>query len=94
MNNFDYTWITAIISIIASYLNVKKKVVCFYLWDATLIFHAIVDIKNQQYGRAFLDIFLLGINIYGITVWAKDKKTKEESNYNVIINKDKNIKKT
>ena len=71
MGNFDYTWITAIISILASYLNVKKKVICFYLWGATVIVHAIIDIKSQQYGRAFLDVFLLGINIYGIIAWTK-----------------------
>ncbi|MDR3179242.1 MAG: nicotinamide mononucleotide transporter family protein [Oscillospiraceae bacterium] len=76
MDNFDYTWITAAISIIASYLNIKKKVACFYLWKITAIFHTIIDIKNQQYGRAFLDVFLLIINIYGIIVWTKDEKQK------------------
>ncbi len=77
MNNFDLTWITAIVSIAASYFNVKKKVICFYMWAATVIVHFIIDIKNQQYGRAFLDIFLLGLNIYGIITWTKDDKNKK-----------------
>ncbi|MDR1418199.1 MAG: nicotinamide mononucleotide transporter family protein [Endomicrobium sp.] len=76
MNNFDITWITAIVSIIASYLNIKKKAICFYLWGLTVIVHFIIDIGNKQYGRSFLDIFLLGINIYGIIAWTKKEETK------------------
>jgi nicotinamide riboside transporter PnuC len=72
MNNFDFTWITAIVSIAASYFNIKKKVVCFYLWGATVIVHFIIDLKNQQYGRVFLDVFLLCINIYGIIAWTRE----------------------
>ncbi|MDR0724175.1 MAG: nicotinamide mononucleotide transporter family protein [Endomicrobium sp.] len=74
MNNFDFTWITAIISIIASYLNIQKKEICFYLWGITVIVHFIIDIQNKQYGRAFLDMFLLCINIYGIIAWTKKEK--------------------
>jgi nicotinamide riboside transporter PnuC len=51
-------------------------VVCFYLGRITVIVHFIIDLQNKQYGRAFLDIFLLSINIYGIITWTKKEKTE------------------
>lgn len=71
MSKFDITWITAGVSIVGSYLNIKKKTVCFYLWGVVVVVHLIVDIQNSQYGRAFLDMFLIGTNIYGIVSWTK-----------------------
>lgn len=76
MNNFDFTWIVAVISITGSFFNIKKIAVCFYLWAICEAFCFIIDINSQQYGRAFLDIFCLGMNIYGIVAWAKDRKIK------------------
>jgi len=74
MNIFDFTWIIAIISITGSFFNIKKKVICFYLWIVCEILCFVIDVRNQQYGRAFLDIFGLCMNIYGIVIWTKEDK--------------------
>ncbi len=79
MNNFDFTWIIAVISITGSLFNVKKNVFCFYLWALCEILCCIIDIKNKHYGRAFLDIFCLGMNIYGIITWTKENRLKMEA---------------
>jgi nicotinamide riboside transporter PnuC len=71
---FDFTWIIAVISITGSFLNIKKNPVCFYLWTVCQIMCLIIDAKNQQYGRAFLDFFLIVMNVYGIVSWSKKKK--------------------
>lgn len=84
MINFDFTWIITAFSITASVLNVKKKVICFYLWGISVTIAAIIDFFNKQYGRTFLDIFMLGVNIYGIISWSKNssKNTKKGGSNN------------
>ncbi len=71
---FDFTWIIATISITGSFLNIKKNPLCFYLWNICEIMCLIIDYKNHQYGRAFLDLFLIVMNTYGIFSWSKKKK--------------------
>ena len=71
---FDFTWIIAVISIVGSFLNIKKNPVCFYLWVVCEVMYWMIDTKNQQYGRAFLDFFYVIVNIYGICSWSKKKK--------------------
>ncbi|MBO6126932.1 MAG: hypothetical protein J6P21_02920 [Clostridia bacterium] len=34
----------------------------------------VIDLKNAQHGRAFLDLFCLGMNIYGIIAWSRSNK--------------------
>ncbi len=79
--NFDFTWIIAIISIIGSFFNIKKMPVCFYFWIICEIMCLILDIKNAQYGRAFLDLFCTGMNIYGIFMWSKNDKAKKRKGF-------------
>ncbi|MDR3179243.1 MAG: nicotinamide mononucleotide transporter family protein [Oscillospiraceae bacterium] len=74
MNIFDFTWVVAIISITGTFFNIKKKVFCFYLWSICEAICFILDIQNYQYGRAFLDIFSFGMNIYGIILWTKENR--------------------
>ena len=72
MDNFDITWILTILSLTGSFLNVKKKVACFYLWAIGEVFWLILDISNRVYGRAFLDLTQLAFALWGIKEW-KDK---------------------
>lgn len=72
MGKFDVTWILAAMSLIGSFLNVKKKVACFYLWAIGEVFWFALDISNQTYGRAFLDLTQLSFALWGIKEW-RDK---------------------
>jgi nicotinamide riboside transporter PnuC len=72
MKNFDITWLIAIISITGSFFNIKKNIICFYFWNICEICCLIIDIKNKQYGRAFLDLFCFCMNIWGILKWRKE----------------------
>ncbi len=81
--NFDFTWIIAIISIAGSFLNVRKNVISFYLWALTEVMCFVIDVKNAQFGRAFLDTFSFCMNIYGIISWGREDKitaTGEKNN--------------
>jgi nicotinamide riboside transporter PnuC len=75
---FDITWLVALISITGSYFNIKKMRVCFVLWTICEIFCFCIDMKNGQFGRAFLDIFCLGMDIYGFLKWLKEDKNDNE----------------
>ena len=45
MFDFDITWILTALSLSGSIFNVKKKVVCFYIWSVCEIFWLILDIE-------------------------------------------------
>ncbi len=77
MINFDFTWIITAISLTASYLNVKKMVFCFYLWSISTVLCSIIDFNNKQYGRVFLDLFMLLVDVYGIISWSKKNNSKK-----------------
>mgnify|MGYP000599421374 CR=1 FL=1 len=77
MNILDFTWIIAVISITGTFFNIKKKVFCFYLWAVTEIICLVLDIQNGIYGRAFLDLFGFGMNIYGIITWTKEEEAEK-----------------
>lgn len=77
MNNFDITWILAIVSLSGNIFNIKKKYICFYIWALGEVFWLILDIYNHVYGRAFLDLMQLGFALWGIYEWQfRNKKTK------------------
>lgn len=71
---FDFTWVIAFVSIAGSFFNIKKNKFCFYLWAICEVLCLIIDIKSGVYGRAFLDLFCLGMNIYGIISWAREEE--------------------
>lgn len=79
--NFDFTWIIAIISIAGSFFNIKKMPICFYFWIICEIMCLIIDVKSMQYGRAFLDLFCVGMNIYGILAWSKSDKNQKRKEF-------------
>lgn len=76
--SFDFTWIIAIISITGSFLNVRKSVISFYLWALTEVMCFVIDFKNKQFGRAFLDTFSFFMNVYGIVTWSREKTNLKE----------------
>jgi nicotinamide riboside transporter PnuC len=79
MNNFDYSWILAALSITGTIFNVKKMVVCFYLWAIGEIFWIILDFTNHQYGRVFLDSVHFIMALWGIYDWQIRVKFKKEA---------------
>lgn len=67
------TWITTILCLTGTVLNVKKMVACFYLWTIGNILWLCFDISTGLYSRALLDIVQLGFAIWGIVEWSKKK---------------------
>lgn len=70
----DISWILSIWSLTGNIFNIKKKVICFYIWGIGEIMWMIFDIHNKTYGRAFLDLTQLFFAILGIYEWQFKRK--------------------
>jgi nicotinamide riboside transporter PnuC len=66
-----WTWIITTASIVGVFLNIKKKVVCFYIWAATNATWAMVDAAHGIYSQSALQGVYFGLSIYGILSWSK-----------------------
>lgn len=81
MFKFDITWFLAALSLSGNVFNIKKSVVCFYIWAVGELFWMILDIYNGVYGRAFLDLTQLCFALWGIYEWGiKKERDKREKN--------------
>ncbi len=72
MMSFDISWPLALLSITGTVFNIKKKILCFYLWGIGEFFWIALDLSNGQYGRVFLDVVHLGMAVWGIYSWGKE----------------------
>lgn len=66
--------ILAVLSFSGNIFNVKRKVICFYIWALGEIFWVILDFINATYGRTFLDTIQFIMAIWGIVEWKKGVK--------------------
>ena len=67
------TWIITAICLAGTILNVKKNIICFYLWSLGNIAWLIYDLVSRLYSRAILDAVQLGFAIWGIIEWSKPR---------------------
>lgn len=66
------TWFFTILSLFGSYLNCKKKKICFILWIICNVFWLLFDLKASVYSRVILDLVQTGFSIYGLMEWSKN----------------------
>lgn len=65
------TWLVAFICLLGTVLNVRKNILCFYLWAIGNTAWLIFDLMGGLYSRAVLDMVQLGFAIWGIAEWRK-----------------------
>lgn len=66
-----FTWVITVISLTGTILNVKKNVLCFWLWAFGNIAWLSYDLSLELYSRAVLDMVQLVFAIWGINEWKK-----------------------
>ena len=71
------TWIVAVISLIATVLNIQKKTICFYMWCGTNSFWAIHNYQIGEYAQSVIFTVYTALAIYGVYQWRKADKNKE-----------------
>ena len=69
-------WIITFISLAGTVLNVRKNILCFYLWSVGNIAWLTYDIASGLYSRAVLDVVHLAFAIWGIFAWREEKDTR------------------
>lgn len=65
------TWILSIVSIIGNYFNCKRLKICFVIWIVVNTGWTIIDISNEVYSRAMLDIIQIGFCAFGFIEWRR-----------------------
>src|SRR4030042_5198628 len=65
----DLAWLLSALSIFASYLNIKKRKICFVLFTLTNIGFIWLNIKGKLYGQIPMWIVYTGMNVWGYIAW-------------------------
>jgi len=66
-----FTWFITVISLTGTILNVRKNILCFYLWAFGNIAWLTFDLWSGLFSRAVLDAVQLAFAIWGIVEWRK-----------------------
>ena len=66
-------WITAIVCLTGTILNVKKIKFCFWLWLIGNVLWLCIDIYNGLWSRAFLDVVQGALALWGLIEWKSPK---------------------
>ena len=70
-----FTWVFTAISLAGTVLNVRKNILCFYLWSVGNLAWLGFDVASGLYSRAVLDVVHLVFAIWGIFAW-REKDTR------------------
>jgi nicotinamide riboside transporter PnuC len=65
-------WLTAILSVIGSVLNVRKNRLCFIFWLISNALWIIENIITHSYYQLPMWITYMAISIWGIIAWRKN----------------------
>lgn len=67
------TWLITAVCLTGTLLNVKKNVLCFYLWAVGNVAWLVYDLLTGLYSRAMLDLIQLGFALWGIWEWSRNR---------------------
>ncbi len=69
-----FAWAVTVICLTGTVLNVKKNILCFYLWATGNIAWLVFDLSGDLYSRAILDAVQLVFALWGIAEWRKKQE--------------------
>ncbi len=73
-------WITAVASLIAVVLNIRKHRACFAIWLVTNLSWTVIDFRHGIYGQACLQAVYAGLSVWGLLQWRRDHEKSQENN--------------
>lgn len=76
MSNFNsnWIWLVAVLSIIGTILNIKKKRLCFVIWIFSNSCLVVYNIHIWEYQQATLFFVYLCLSIWGVITWKKHRR--------------------
>jgi hypothetical protein len=69
------TWLLAIVSLVGTYLNIKKQKICFVIWGFTNALWVLYDTSIGAYAQAALMLSYFVLAVHGFYEWRKVTKT-------------------
>jgi len=69
------TWLLAVVSLIGTYLNIKKQKACFIIWGVTNALWVLYDTSIGAYAQAALMLCYFVLAVHGFYEWRKGTKT-------------------
>ncbi len=72
-------WVTAAASLVAVWLNIKQRAICFMIWAVTNAIWATVDFVHGIHAQGMLQLAYFGLSIYGLVKWSSRRAGKEEN---------------
>ena len=68
-------WLTSLAALIGVWLNIQRRVACFWIWMVTNAVWVVADIRHEIYPQAALQSVYFLLSIYGIWRWSKRSET-------------------
>ncbi|CAG0983435.1 hypothetical protein ANRL4_02018 [Anaerolineae bacterium] len=69
------TWVLAIVSLVGTYLNIKKQKMCFVIWGVTNALWVLYDFSIGAIAQAALMLCYFVLAVHGFYEWRKGTKT-------------------
>lgn len=69
-----FMWVLTVVSLAAVILNIKKKIMCFYLFAVANLAWAIIDYREGLVAQSVLFAVYFVLSIYGLYEWRKHKE--------------------
>lgn len=64
-------WLSGFLTLFGFYFNAKKQSACWFIWISSNITWIGYFLLKHDYPATFLNIILIGFNIYGMLQWRK-----------------------
>ena len=69
-------WMTSFASLFGVWLNIKKRVACFWIWALTNAVWTYADLEHGIYPQAALQAAYFLLALYGILKWSTRSRSK------------------
>jgi nicotinamide riboside transporter PnuC len=63
------------LSLLGTYLNIKKNKLCFIIWIVTNVSFAIINMYIDMYSQSAVFIIFAILSIYGYLKWKEEDET-------------------
>lgn len=70
-----FSWVLVVLSLAGNIFVIKKNVIGQWLWAISNVGWISFDFYIGAYSQAFLFTVYLGLCVWGIIAWTKDKET-------------------
>jgi nicotinamide riboside transporter PnuC len=69
------TWLLAVVSLVGTYLNIKKQKMCFVIWGVTNALWVLYDFSIGAIAQAALMLCYFVLAVHGFYEWKKGTTT-------------------